>query len=348
MTRIGALGKLIWIVSLLTVACASVSRQPVSLPSVEVSAASTGPSSRKGEPALASAEEGDEYDFEQVSDLSTLNSYRVHYTFRWESTRDGQTETGYWDIWGQFVRQPPARRLVWTGTGTAGRKQELTQVGQDLYLNTGSDWVAMTSSHMDIFMDNPLLVSPLNVMFGTRGKLVRNKVMVNGTSANQYVLDESTLKGAPGLGVVSKAEAEVWISPQFNVVIRYVAHYEAESLAVGGGQEGTLDLAFDLMDINQPIAITAPEGVNPAVAEDIPIAGDASDLNAFSGMIAYNSTRSVEQITAFYEAQMPAEGWTRSEGVIPDTMDFIKDGRTAQVAIQAADGRTAVTIISGE
>jgi hypothetical protein len=356
MTRIRAVGKMILIVSLLAAVCGSVSRQRPSLPSVGVPAASTGPSSKKGEPAfasveepaVASAEQPAEHDFEQVSDLSTLNSYRVHYTFSWESSRDGQKESGFWDIWGQFVRQPPARRLVWTGTGTAGRKQELTQVGQDLYMNSGSDWVAMTSSHTDIFMDNPLLVSPLNVMFGTRGMLVRNKVMVNGTSANQYVLDESALKAAPGLGAVAKAEAEVWISPEFNVVVRYVAHYEAENLAFGGGQEGTLDLAFDLMDINQPISITAPEGVKPAVAEDIPIAEGAGDLNAFSGMIAYNSTRSVEQIMAFYEAQMPARGWTRSAGLIPNSMGFAKDGRTAQITIQAADGRTAVTIISGE
>jgi hypothetical protein len=283
-----------------------------------------------------------------VSDLSTLNSYRVHYAFRWESSRDGQKEAGFWDIWGQFVRQPPARRLVWTGTGTAGRKQELVQVGRDLYMSTGPDWLAMTSSHMDISMDNPLLLSPLDLMSGTRGKLVRSTVMVNGTSANQYALDESTLKAPPGLGAVFKAEADVWVSPEFDVVVRYVAHYKAENLAIGGGQEGTLDLVFDLMDINEPIAITAPEGVEPAVAEDIPIVEDASDLNAFSGMIAYNSTGSVEQVTAFYEAQMPAKGWARSEGVMPDSMDFLKDGRTAQITIQAAGGRTAVTIISAE
>jgi hypothetical protein len=172
--------------------------------------------------------------------------------------------------------------------------------------------------------------------------------MVNGTSANQYALDQSTLKVAPGLGAVSKVEADVWVSPEFDVVVRYVAHYRAENLASGGGQEGTLDLTFDLMDINEPITITAPEGVKPAVAEDIPIVEEAGDLNALRGMIAYNSTRSVEQVTAFYEAQMPAKGWARSEGVIPDSMDFRKDGRTAQITIQAAGGRTVVTIITAE
>ena len=344
MMRIRVLGEWLLVVSLLTVACSGGDRTPVSLASPEASATSVAPRPNNTQPA----DESEEYDFDQVSDLSALNSYRVHYTFNWESSKDSQKEAGFWDIWGQFVRQPPARRLAWTGTGTGGAKQELVQVGEDIYMNTGSDWVAMMSSQMDIFMDNPLLISPLHMMFGTRGKVVQKNVIINGISANHYVLDESALKTAPGLGVISKAEADVWVSPEFDPVVRYVAHYNAQDLAIGGGEEGTLDLTFDLMDINQPIDITAPEGVKPAVPEDIPILEDVADMNAFSGMITYSSTRGVEEVTAFYEARMPAQGWTKGEAVMPAGMDFTKGSRTAQIMIQAEEGKTTVTIISGE
>ena len=346
--RIRVLGEWLRVVSLVTVACGGGDRTPLSLPSPDASATSVAPRPNNTQPAVQPAEESERYAFEQVSDLSALNSYRVHYTFNWESTRDSQKEAGFWDIWGQFVRQPPARRLAWTGTGTGGAKQELVQVGKDIYMNTGSDWVAMMSSQMDIFMDNPLLVSPLHLMLGTQGKVVRKNVIINRISANHYVLDESTLKTAPGLGVISKAKADVWVSPEFNVVVRYVAHYNAQDLAIGGGEEGTLDLTFDLMDINQPIAITAPEGVKPAVPEDIPILEDVADMSAFSGMITYSSTKSVEEVVAFYDAQMPAQGWSKGEAVMPDRVDFTKGSRTAQIKIQAEEGKTTVAIVSGE
>lgn len=77
--------------------------------------------------------------FFQPSDLSALDSYRIHYTLRWTSSTDGEGDAGYSDIWGEFVRRPPARRLVWTFAGGGGVKRELIQLGMAIYMNGGSN-----------------------------------------------------------------------------------------------------------------------------------------------------------------------------------------------------------------
>jgi hypothetical protein len=60
------------------------------------------------------------------------------------------------------------------------------------------------------------------------------------------------------MGTIARASGEVWVSQELNVVVRYMLHYEGQDLAVGGGEEGVLDLTFDLLAINEPVAIALP------------------------------------------------------------------------------------------
>ncbi|MBC7261211.1 MAG: hypothetical protein H5T63_04275, partial [Chloroflexi bacterium] len=104
----------------------------------------------------------------------------------------------------------------------------------------------------------------------------------------------------------------------------------------------------DLMDINKPITIEAPAGVKPPMPEDIPVVADATELSAGFGIVTYKTAQSVEAVTAFYEAQMPAYGWAKAESAIPGFLSFTKGERTAQVMIQSEEGKTTVTIMAGE
>lgn len=343
------LGMLILVVCLLMVACGGGPGEPTSPPPpAKATSTSAVPQPTDTSAAIQPTAEAAEYSFGQASDISALGSYRMHYTFQWETTVAGQKEAGSWEVLEEFVRKPAARRLVWTSAdaGEAGML-EFVQIGEDSYMDTGSGWVAMTTE-TDIFEGNPFLSDPFGVVSANRGKLVEENVTVNGVVTNRYVFDESTLGAALGLGAVAKAKGDVWVSPELNIVVKYVAHYEGKNLAIGGGDEGVLDLVFDLTDINEPITIQAPEGVKPAIPEDIPVLDDAAELTAVSGFVTYATTKSVDEVTAFYEAQMPARGWTKGEGLIPGMIDFAKDGRTAQVMIQTEEGKTTVTIISGD
>jgi len=356
MMRTKVLGTLMLIVLLLLAACGGAPKEPTAVPSEPESATSTttqATPTRPPEPPTAPQPQTEEYDFGQASDLAGLDSYRVRTTMQWESIKDGNKEMGSWDVMEEFVRQPPAQRFVWTGTGagevgTESGEWELIQIGKDSYMNTGSGWLAMTTGEEGIFGGNAFLSAPLGMVSANRGKLVERNAMVNGVSTDKYTFDESTLGASLGLGAIAKANGEVWISPQLNVVVKYVAHYEGKNLALGGGGEGKMDVTFDLTDINQPIDIRAPEGVKSAMPEDIPVMDGATDVVAIEGIIAYQTTDSVEEATAFYQTQMPARGWTTQEGGIPGMMPFTKGNRTAQVMIMEAEGKTSVTVMVSE
>ena len=357
MMRARVLGTLIVVVTLLLAACGGVAAKGPTAPTPETeratSAMAEATPTRPAEQPTLPQPQAEEYDFGQASDLAGLSSYRVHSTFHWESIQDGTEETGSWNVQEDFVRQPPAQRFIWTGTGageveTESGTWELIQVGKDSYMNTGSDWVAMTTSEEGIFGTNAFLSAPLAMVSANRGKLVKRNVMINGVSTDKYIFDESTLGASLGLGAVAKAKGEVWISSKFNVVIKYVAHYEGDNLSLGGGEEGKMDVTFDLTDINQPIDIRAPEGVEPAMPDDIPVMDDATEVVAIQGIVAYKTSHSVEEATAFCEMQMPAQGWTMDEGSIPGMMSFTKGDRTAQVMIMEEEGKTSVTVMVSE
>jgi len=356
MMRTKVLGTLTLVVTLLLAACGGAPKEPTAPPPEPESATSVmtqATPTRPAEQPTVPQPQAEEYDFGQASDLAGLSSYRTHSTFHWESIEDGRKETGSWDVLEEFVRQPPAQRFIWTGTGageveTESGTWELIQIGKDSYMNMGSGWVAMTTSEEGIFGTNAFLSAPLGMVSANHGKLVKRNVMVNGVSTDKYIFDESTLGANLGLGAVAKANGEVWISSKFNVVIKYAAHYEGDNLSLGGGEEGKMDVTFDLTDINQPIDIRAPEGVKSAMPEDIPVMDDATDVVAIEDIVAYKTSHSVEEATAFYEMQMPAEGWTMDEGGFPGMMSFTKGDRAAQVMIMEEEGKTSVTVMVSE
>jgi len=298
-------------------------------------------------PTVAPTQPPEEYNLGDASDLSRLSSYRARYIITWESTKEGKKETGSWDLLEEFVKEPPARRIVWNNTGSTGEGPvEMVQVGQNTYLKTGSEWLAMTTSDEDLFKGNAFLGDPMGLVAGNRGKLVQRGVLVNGVSTDHYTFDETSLGANLGLGAVSKAKGEAWVSPTLNVVVKYTARFEGQDLAIGGGGEGWINVALDLTDVNKPIEIKAPEGVGPAMAEDIPVMEGATELTAISGMVIYKIDNSPDEVKAFYEAEMPAKGWTKAEAEIEGMLSFVKGERKATVMIQAEDGKTSVSVFT--
>ncbi|MBM4432044.1 MAG: hypothetical protein FJ026_17100 [Chloroflexi bacterium] len=264
--------------------------------------------------------------------------------FSCSKARDiGLKESGSWDLLEEFVKEPPARRMVWSESDTGGEADsvEIIQIGQNVYMQTGSEWLSMTTSEDDFFAGNDFLADPMGLVAGNRGKLVQRGVMVNGVSTDRYTFDET------GLGAVSKATGEVWVSPTLNVVVKYTARFEGKDLAMAGGEEGWINVTLDLTDINQPI-VKAPEGVGPALAEDIPVMEGATELTAISGMVMYKVAETPDEVRAFYEAEMPAKGWTKAEEQFGGMLSFTKGERQATVMIQEEDGKTAVSVFTEE
>lgn len=289
------------------------------------------------------------YGLSQATDLSHLQSYHARYAFRWEGVKEGQQRVLTWDVLEERVREPPARRFLWTeGAADAegGESEvELIQIGKEAYVNVGTGWMSVSSEEPDLIKGQTFLNAPLSMVAGTQARLVETGVTVNGVLADRYAFDESTL-GPPVLGEVRKAKGQVWISRDLKVIVKYEGHYEGNYLAIGGGEEGVLDAAFDLLDINKPIVIQAPLGSKPAAPEDIPILDDAMAFTAVAGVVSYKTCKSVSEAMAFYEGQMPVHGWTKREGLGGGILTFGKGNRIAQIMIEAGEGKTLVMIMA--
>ncbi len=330
-------------------ACGSAPRTPTSAPPAkEVSTPVPARPTNTPVTVQPTVPQGEEFELQQASDLSKLDSYRMQYIMQWETTKDGQKETGSWDIQTEYVRQPPAHRTLWTSTGTEqGDTFEMIQIGTDTYIRSGSEWTAMSSSDQDILGGNQFMTNPFGAIAGEKGKLVRRGESANGVSCDHYAFDESTLGSPFGMASVTKAKGDTWVSTEFQVVVKYAVHYEGSGLAIGGtGGDGTLDIAFDVTDINKPISIQAPEGVKSAMPQDIPIIEGATEVTAMAGVVSFKTTKTVEEVVTFYTMQLLAQGWTKDEGETPEIVSFTKGERTAQIMLSAEDGKTNVTIIA--
>jgi len=120
---------------------------------------------------------------------------------------------------------------------------------------------------------------------------------------------------------LEKANGEVWISAKDGFTVKYTLDAEGKGL-MGKDKE-------------RPEHFSIEYEVLP---EDIPLMDDAKVDMAMEGMIMYSTASSVEDVVAFYEAQMPANGWTQNpdasfsmEGT--SSLEFTKEGRTANLMI---------------
>jgi hypothetical protein len=289
------------------------------------------------------------YELARASDLSALHSYRARYAFHWEGVKDGQQQALTWDVLEEFVREPSAHRFLWSeadpGAASSAVEMEFIHIGADAYLNAGSGWVTIPGDSADIFKGNQFLNAPLSVVASGRARLLERNVTVNSVAAHHYAFDENSL-GAPVLGEVTKARGDVWVSTEFSVIVKYEAHYEGKNLVIGGSDGGVLDAAFDLLDINKPIVIQPPQSTRPDMPEDIPLVEDAMAFTVLSGVINYKTTQTPEEVMAFYEVQMPLNGWTKTQGPSAGIITFAKGGRTAQFVIDTIEGRTGVIIMT--
>lgn len=287
----------------------------------------------------------DGYRFGEVADRSSLDSYRAAYSWTWSELKDGVTQTGHWDALEEYSRADAAHRTVWGGTQGG---VEAIQIGPYTYMK-GKDgqWLALFTSDTNTLGLAALIGDPLDLISGSTGQLVQRGVSVNGVLADHYTLAEDSSAELMAFGVADSMTGEVYVWPELQTVVRYVAHLEGKALGISGGTNAVLDVTFDLTDINQPVEIVAPEGVKPPLAEDIPIIEGATDLNAMSGVVSYKTTLSVEEVTAFYRQAMPEYGWTAGQEV-SGMLTFTKDSRQANLTVKADQGMTSVLIMATE
>jgi hypothetical protein len=134
-------------------------------------------------------------------------------------------------------------------------------------------------------------------------------------------------------------------------IVKYLLRTKGNEDYFGEGIEGTLTWDYELTDINQPIAITLPNDC-PAGLVNAPLLPDASNILNMPGVLTYDTSTSLQEITAFYQQEIPDMGWELvGEPTLTDTtalLDFIQGDQAMAILITTGDAGTTVHVVLGD
>jgi len=284
--------------------------------------------------------------------LSGLDSYRTTFTMSFEGTEAGQPKSWTWVMEESYRKDPPAKRAAFTGMGT----DEVDTGGFETIEVDGKTYSIFgdicASGESENAPEATATFRPSDIIGGFRSSQFVGAEPVNGVPTRHYVVDESDISV---LGYAD-AKAEAWMADPGNFVVKYTFEATGKDTFFSASQdtEGTIRWVYEVSNINQPVDIQAPENCGGA-PEDIPIMLDAEDLSSFGDLTTYTSPSALNDVVAFYQAEMPNNGWSEdvSSGSFSTenftTLSFTKESRTASITItyDQASG-TTVLIQAGE
>ena len=167
---------------------------------------------------------------------------------------------------------------------------------------------------------------------------------INEVAANHFTFDQRAL-GQDGL---TESTGELWVASEGDYLVKYVLTTKADADYFGEGMEGSLTWDYQLSDINAPLAIVLPDDCPPGLV-DAPLLPDASNIINSGGMLAYDTSSTLADATAFYQEQIPALGWIpKEESAITEAESFLnyaKDAETMTVIISTVEAHTEVRIL---
>ena len=353
------------LVMLLIGALASSACQPAAPPSGGGAPAPTRPAappSGGGEPLptqpgagpapTSAGDSGEALELSNVSEgLGALDSYRATFTMSFDGKdASGQPQQGAWSFVEEFSKNPLAKRTKFTGSemGQAGEEGgfELVEADGKMYSIFGDVCVSADAA------DAPtadMTFSPSSVIGDVKSSQFAGVENVNGIPARHYVVDLSEILA---LGLYTEAKAETWVADPGGFVVKYTFEATGKGALFFGtsDSEGSLRWDYEVIDVNQPVDITAPENCGGAPA-DIPLMPDAADTSSFGDITSYTSSSALADVVAFYTEQMAAQGWkedTAAGGFATDTfttLTFTKDSRTASITITRDTSTNATTVL---
>jgi hypothetical protein len=287
--------------------------------------------------------------------LAGLRSYKSTFALKFAGQDEqGQPVNLFWETREEFIQEPRAQRIAVTTSGSQGQP---TQAGTFEWITIGDTSYMVTQdqggtpSCISVSSDSATppeqgLFSP-NMLGGISDAKYVNTENVNGVQTKHYTWKDSG--GLLGMGF-SSVNGEAWVAVDGNYVVKYLSQATGKGgFLTGASQaEGTLNVEYNLTEVNGAFSIAPPDGCQTA-ATDIPVMADAADKSSFGEMTSYSSASAFADVVQFYKTEMPNNGWqpsgepTEMEGMA--VLEFAKDTRKAQVMITSDQGQPKVNVV---
>ncbi|MEE9618274.1 MAG: hypothetical protein V3T90_14900 [Anaerolineae bacterium] len=317
---------------------------PTEAPSggAELSAPTEVPPSDETETEEEEEEEEDISLSSVTSGLQSLDSYRSHFEMTFDGATGTETEHWVYEMDAEYVREPFAQRVVMQVPDTE-ESFEIVYIGDRQYIVLEDGQCISTSADEGEAMGAEIF-EPDDVIGGLENaRRIRPDERVNGILCHHYTFDETSVMWAG----FAHAEGEVWVAVDEDYVVRYTLQADGKDPTTG--DEGHIEWEYEIRDVNMPITIEPPSGCE-ATESEFPIMPDATDMTTMGGMTMYTSASPFDDVLAFYQEQMQANGWsdTGDTFIASDTamLSYTKEERTVTLALTSEDGMVSVLIMS--
>ena len=280
----------------------------------------------------------------------TLESYRLH--MKMKTVIVGGTTTEF-EHWLDFVREPPARHVLTKIIAEIGAEEQVVesiQIGDAVYTNvTGEEWLAVTGTS-GMTGAGELLTLARGYQFSKISDCKDSgKERVNGMETSRYHCDETAEQWRSStLGPeIVEGQMDAWLSTEYGIVIKAVSDYKIKA----GDEVQELHMTMEYTDINKPIKIEAPEGVErPGLPDDISLIEGASNITAMTPLVTFQVDKPPNDVADYYASAMKENGWAldQSASMPPAMMSYKKGQRTAQILVAEEGSGAGVTIVVSE
>ncbi|HHX45736.1 MAG TPA: hypothetical protein GX714_17405 [Chloroflexi bacterium] len=174
---------------------------------------------------------------------------------------------------------------------------------------------------------------------------------MNGYEAKRYHYSEGAVDDL-GFGRMDESSADVWVAEigtgdaAVTVVVKAQTTFAGKDLA---GVEWSGEMTVDVTDVNAPITIEAPEGVEPpGMPEDVPLMEGAENVQSVMGINTFEVEATLDEVMAFYDDEMAANGWSLDDDSVPGMRTYTKDARSAMLMAEETEAGASVTIMISE
>jgi hypothetical protein len=301
---------------------------------------------------------------------ANLDSFRSSLDISWQGIyTDGSQVSQAMAVDVEFVREPLAEHVSLSGDFpgmedlglAAGDTLEVYVVEGVMYMKLFGSWIQAPANLGGLNAEQMAFVATSDVLKGLNDASFEGQQQYNGVETNHYTFDESSfaLEDLPSGMKIDEASGNLYVAVEGEYVLHMDVTMSGSNLELPTGepgallQNGTMNVAVDLSDINQPLSIQVPDEAlsSGAPPEDIPLPDDAEELQVigFMGMITFQSSKSPEEIARFYQAEMPNNGWTQvsayeTGGTL--NQEYGKGERRASLVIKTDSdtGKTSVLI----
>ena len=303
-------------------------------------------------------------EFPDLEDMNTnlegFDSYRLDITLSYEGTEGVEIRGGVMRIQTSQVTEPRASEVVVTLEGDlpdqmmGAETLTFTEIGDQSYtVFPGLGCLAGTADEQGGTADEfSGVIETEDVLGEIQDAEYLGEETIDGVATYHYRFDESHAEQEEGL---DDMEGHVYISQELGYVVRMIVDGtgKIDLFDTGEMEDSAIHMEYNVTDVNAPFVIEPPAECADA-GSDYPVMEGATELASMMGFTSYKIEAPLDDVIAFYEAEMAALGYDADEEqmIFEDTaiLGYSLDGGRVNVTVTEDAGIVSVLITgdSGE